>query len=313
MMKKKKNRRGSFSPMIQSLVVLTIAFLPCPLSAQTLLEQLTKTGIDFGGYGKQVIPSPTLSIHESSFSDETLEKITGQAGWEKFSQPSAVAPMMIRLEYVKNEADERIGHNVHSAFAVHAKLQSIQDKDLMQQIFGRQSDTGETGGLKLTELTAEQLKKITAASSELNTSGDNRAAARTYSMVDVILLDKIRIHGLLGIEKTEGPSGFSLAWQLLLRNEPDELQGIWSKVAVVDGRSWASDPVAYAGWGGYIQVTRVSQSPEILVIESRMLMHEPMDWFSSSNYIRSKLPLVIQEGARNFRRKFQERQGITSD
>jgi hypothetical protein len=41
-----------------------------------------------------------------------------------------------------------------------------------------------------------------------------------------------------------------------------------------------------------------------------MLMHEPTQWFSGSNFIRSKLPLAIQEGARSFRRSLRSADSV---
>jgi len=45
----------------------------------------------------------------------------------------------------------------------------------------------------------------------------------------------------------------------------------------------------------------------MLLIESRMVLHELPEWFSASNFVRSKLPLAIQEGARNLRRRLKAR------
>ncbi len=265
----------------------------------SLLEQLEKKGVDFAG--KVTVPvKPSLLRVESAgdFPIDRLEAIAGTVGWEKFARPSPVAPVAIQLEYVKNSADEKVGHHVHSLFAVHTRLNELRDKDLMLQIFGRPGEQADGNGLKLSELSETQLKAV----QNPQLSSSTEASIDSFSVVDVDLLEKIRIHGLLQFQKSEQEGGFTIAWQLVdYQGSLEELRPTWQKLGSAD-EIRTTHP--YSGWAGFISVARVQRSPEIVVVESRMLMHEPSEWFSASNYIRSKLPLVIQESARSFRRKF---------
>ncbi len=265
----------------------------------SLLEQLEKKGVDFAGK-VNVHVKPSLLVAESSgdFPADRLEAIAGTVGWEKFARPSPVAPVTIQLEYVKNSADEKVGHHVHSLFAVHTQLSELRDKDLMLQIFGRPGEQADANGMKLSELSETQLK----AAQTTQPSTSKASSIDSFSIVDVVLLEKIRIHGLLQFQKSEHEGGFTIAWQLVdYKGSMAELQPTWQKIGAADEIGTAHP---YSGWAGFISAARVQRSPEIVVVESRMLMHEPSEWFSASNYIRSKLPLVIQESARTFRRKF---------
>jgi hypothetical protein len=262
--------------------------------SQELLKELTTEGVEFRGGVKVVLPPPTLL---GQLSDEQLEQakiqLSGNDGWDKFSRDSVVAPVTIKLEYVTDKEGGRIGHNVHSAFVVHAKLESLADKDLMQQIFGK-PESSDAAGMKLVELSETDLKAV-ALTFQQATKG------LTYSQVEFTLLEKIRLSGVMRIDRTVTPNSTTICWLLDPRfANHDKLRGAWVKTG-----SDAGQPQAYSGWGGYLSVTRVSQSPETLVIESRMLLHELPEWFSASNFVRSKLPLAIQEGARNFRRKLK--------
>ena len=283
-------------------MVTTLVTLCGTSRSQSLLEEMTTEGVQFRQGVKVVLPVPTLTSDAfSKTSDEQTEKLrkqlAGNDSWDRFTRDSVVAPVTIKLEYVIDAAGERVGHSVHSAFIVHAKLDSLGDKELMQQIFGKpESNAG--SGMKVTELSEADLK---AAQSTAPVTDEKGGLKVTYSQVDFTLLDKIRLNGVLRIERSFTPSSTTIAWILDPHFSANEkLRGTWSKISDAADKS---EP--YTGWGGYMNVTRVSDSPEMLLIESRMLLHELPEWFSGSNFVRSKLPLVIQEGARNFRRKLK--------
>lgn len=284
----------------QMLRVGAVVLMLCGVGqSQTLLTELTSHGVDFGDGVKVVLPAMTLA---GELSEEQLEeaktKLSGDDGWEKFSRDSVVAPVAIKVEYVTDKKGTRVGHNVYSAFIVHVKLESLADKDLMQQIFGK-PESKNTSGIKFVELTEGDLR---AAGIEVPAGDSNVGARVSYLQVEYLLLEKISLKGVMRVERTTTPGSMTICWLLdpqFAKN--DELRGTWVK-AGVEG----SEPKPYTGWGGYVNVSRVGESPEALLMESRMLLHELPEWFSGSNFVRSKLPLAIQEGARNFRRKLKK-------
>ena len=294
--------------------------------AQTLLDNLTTDGVRFNEEVTVALPVPTLTAEGFSKASEQETKelrkrLSGNDDWTRFTRDSAVAPVTIKLEYVTDAGGERIGHKIYSAFVVHTKLASLSEKDLMQQIFGK-PETNEATGMKLTELSEADLKAA-GVSAEILTqinkqnapvaSGDQVAANATqadgqqhaktsYSQVEFTLLDKIELKGVLRIERSSTPTSTTIAWILDPKFSSNEkLRGTWKKITD------AGQPVPYEGWGGYMNVTRISESPEMLLIESRTVLHELPGWFSGSNFVRSKMPVAIQEGARNMRRKLKAR------
>ncbi len=266
--------------------------------SQNLLEELSNRGLEFRPGLTVSVPPPLLS---GSLTNEQLEQakrqLAGNDSWEKFARDSIVAPVTIKLEYVNDSNGVRSGHNVHSAFVVYTELSELSDKDLMQQIFGK-PDSGESSAMKFVELTDDELK---ASGVEGLLNNEKSETKTTYSLVEFVLLEKIRLSGVLRIERTSTPNSITIGWVLDPRfNSVEKWKATWSKIGDEE-----SKPQPYSGWGGYLNVTRVSESPAALVVESRMLLHELPEWFSASNFIRSKLPLAIQEGARNFRRKLK--------
>ena len=286
----------SINPKLCLRVGVVMVLLCGTGRSQTLLTELTTVGVEFLEGVKVVLPAPSLA---GELSEKQIEQakmqLAGNDSWEKFARDSIVAPVTIHLDYVVDKAGKRVGHRVHSAFVVHTKLESLADKELMQQIFCK-PESNDSSGMKVTELTAADLLAAGVA------VPDELAGTKvTYSRVEFMLLEKIRLSGVMRIERSSAPGSTTIAWLLDPKFASNEkLRGTWSKVSEA-----VSEPKLYSGWGGYLNVTRVSETPETLLIESRMLLHELPEWFSASNFVRSKLPLAIQEGARNFRRRLK--------
>ena len=55
--------------------------------------------------------------------------------------------------------------------------------------------------------------------------------------------------------------------------------------------------------GGYMKASRLAQPSGAVLVEYHLVFEEPQGWFGGSNLLRSKLPLVCQDGVRKFRRR----------
>ncbi len=273
------------------------------VAAQDLLTEMTMGGVEFSPTVQVPLQPPTLM---GEFSEKELtdrkKRLAGNDDWDRFVRDSVVAPVTIKLEYVTDSQGTRVGHNVHSAFVVHAKLASIVDRDLMEQIFGKAQSSSNESGLKFEELSAQELAEagIVAAG---NGDGSETAESvkKTFSQIEFDLLEKIRLRGVMCIERSSTPNSITVAWRMEPEFGESKVRATtWQRIGAN-----TTEPKPYRGWGGYLHVTRISESPEMLMIESRMLLHELPEWFSASNFVRSKLPLAIQESARSFRRKLK--------
>ena len=75
------------------------------------------------------------------------------------------------------------------------------------------------------------------------------------------------------------------------------------------GKTKLGPPTPYAGLGGYIKVTGLHEPAGALLVECHAVFDEPQGWFDGKNLLRSKLPLVVQENVRTFRRKLAKVSG----
>jgi hypothetical protein len=305
-----------FLPCLLGLTV----FLICPpifaQDAVSLFQLLNEEGIRLTESEVRPLQSPTFSPALSA--DEQLQKLgelAGSYGWEKFSRDSVVAPIKIDLDYILDEHGDRIGHDVHAAFIAHAPFEQLRDEDLMRQIFGKpiqDSDANESEpqpGDAARDVPIEELSRLGI---ELPDSENER-----YATMHLPLLNKITVRGTLRIAKREGDNWLQLYWYLDPRFAASEkYANTWTKILRNDvGMPIESEPHPYAGCGGYVCVAKIAPSSaealkpdasrtDPLLVESRMIMLEPSDWFAGSNALRSKLPLMLQENARDFRRHF---------
>jgi hypothetical protein len=113
-------------------------------------------------------------------------------------------------------------------------------------------------------------------------------------------------------ERVDGDNFFAVAWELDPRFAPSEtndrrLQNRWVKRNRDErGQIVLGDPQSYAGAAGYLIVSGLTGIENASLVEAEIVFHEPADWFSGSNLLRSKVPLIIQESARRFRRELSK-------
>jgi hypothetical protein len=233
---------------------------------------------------------------------ERLKEVADGPGWKQFSRRSAVAPVSIDVQYVKDVDGNRTGHLIHVAFVVHAELDTLKDMDLMKQLFGEAQEMREAAGIQSHELASEKLDKL----------GIERDDLSSFISVQQTLLERVLLRGVLHLQQTVNGDSIIVCWHLDPRfNNDDEINNAWAHVekeipadqipADNNAPAWR----AFQGCGGYMRVDRLDELPGASLIEARMVLHEPSEWFHGSNRLRSKLPIMLQESARNFRRKFK--------
>lgn len=308
--------------MVRQLASFFIA--PCFLlatllhasAADDLAVELTTAGVGVGDKLFVQLPPPILRPAEENKDLQTrLEAISRNHPWERFNRDSVMAPVMIDLEYVRDEGGRRLGHHIHSGFVVHTQLATLRDEHLMSQLFGQpaMSTSGE-GGEPTEEVVGRQVPEDVLAESGIEHQEDS---ATRYVYVELPLLNRVLVSGVVRIDRIEYDAGYELWWRLepSFSDRDDRYANRWTRMernAVGELEPGASKPYqGLAGMAAAYEVpatdgTSTGESRRPILIETRTIMHEPEEWFGGSNFLRSKLPLSIQERARSFRRKLLE-------
>jgi hypothetical protein len=75
------------------------------------------------------------------------------------------------------------------------------------------------------------------------------------------------------------------------------------------GHSQQGPPQPYRAAGWYYKATELHEPAGAIFIEYHILYDEPRGWFDGANLLCSKLPLLVQEGVRKFRRQLAQESG----
>lgn len=266
----------------------------------SLLTQVAGVGIDIPQLGKTPVAMPSLQGSQTE-TDRTaaLKSIAGGAGWKRFSRNSVVAPVSIDMDYLKDASGTRLGHSVHFAFVVHASLETLKDKDLMKQMFGEEQSEAQKPDEEAKEMESQEVTDADLAKLEITPDDQT-----SFASVGFPLLDKVQLRGVLQLQQAVENDTIVLTMAVDPRFQD---RNAWSPLS--DGQR-PTDWRPYQGAAGYLSVTRLNESDgkglsAACLLESRFVIYEPVDWFSGSNLLRSKLPLMLQESARSLRRKLK--------
>lgn len=266
----------------------------------SLLEQITTGGTAFPNGMPVVLKPPLLDDSLDAVARQgALDSLAGGIGWDRFSRNSYVSPIEMDLQYVKDNHGERTGHLVHVAFVAHLDFEQLRDPDQVRAMF--QSDAG--------DVQAEEFFAAQATKGQLAGWGiRDRRDDTTYHQIRIPLLNRVVLEGWLQAQVIAGEDSILIAWLLDPRftlTETTSTGNRWSPITQPDDAK--SDDAAtfpYQGLAGYIHVTRLDQPAGACLVEARIAVHEPTEWFRGSNLLRSKLPLMIQESVRKFRRRW---------
>lgn len=235
---------------------------------------------------------PTLQSGMSA-SEQTsrLKPILAGLSMRQFTRSSAVAPVRIKLKYIKDDSGKRVGHDIHLAFVAYAPIDEFSDDKLSRRMFGDEetaADDDSTGSS--TEVSAQELE-----SAGIKDQGERVR----YQRFTFDLLDKVKLSGVIRAEHSESEKQRRIDLAL-----DERFPNGWASLS--DDENATADTKAYSGGRAWIAVTELAKEftsgKDAVLIEARIAMHEPGGWFAGSNFLRSKLPLVLQESARNLRR-----------
>ncbi len=276
---------------------------------ETLFDSFTSQGVTLSKGTHTALAAPLLTGKNADESKQLLEKLSERNGWDRFSRNSPSAPVHVELKYVPegkgSGSEDRLGHNIYSAFIAYAPMTSLKDEQLMASLFGSTAEDKEQMGFNPEKLSPEILKKAGIEAVDANTS---------YSTLRIPLMNRVEIEGTARIDKIEKNGSIVIAWQLdshftfdKPEDAPPELAKYVNRYKKIDrdelGKVTETPPVSYLGCGGYLSVQSTGLAENQLLIESRFAMYEPKVWFAGSNFLRSKFPPALQESAQTLRRK----------
>lgn len=217
---------------------------------------------------------------------------------EMLQRKSIVAPFILKISGDEAAEKNRTLRRIDLWFIAYGKLDTIADESFWKSVreaAGGDKENRELSSTRTGILSADELKPRGIVDPD-----DQR-----HLMADLTLLNRVRVCATMRAMQTRSADSLTLAAMLDPRFDDDrQFPNCWWPISRDDNgrqRTGAAQLYRTAGW--YCKATQLHEPAGALFIEYHVLFDEPTGWFNSANLLRSKLPLVIQEGVRKFRRQ----------
>lgn len=288
-----------------ALLILTV--VPAARAAEgvenPLYEELVTTGITLPEGVTVKLPAPLVKPGSPpKDTADLLEKAAGRRPVKLFVKRSQFAPMSLEISSVQNAKSERCGQLIDLKFVAYGKLEAVLDTDFMNDLLAGKKKAKD--GDSSTLLTPAELKKRGIHLL------DKKNVKEQFATMTMPLLEKVRVEGVMRSVRTKMPAAVLSATRMDDHFAKDkEHPNTWRHIMPEADDEKLGPPHPYTGMGGYVLITQLTEPKNALLIEMHFLLHEPPEWFGEHNLLRSKLPTVIQDNVRSFRRKVAKKEG----
>jgi hypothetical protein len=272
--------------------------------ADDLVADLVARGIQLESGATIRLPAPQMPDGLSSDQQQAaLLKAAGKYPLHRFLRDSVVAPFALEIKPVDDAAGKRHAQHVDFCFVAYGSLAAVIDRDLFGELAGAQeAGSQDQAQASARALTPDELRALGLAAEKTSDREESFVA------LDVPILNRVQLRGVgFGIRERRAESVVgAMKLDDRFRNDPD-FPNTWSPITHdAQGKLSVGKPLPYAGIGGYMKMTPLHEPSGALFVECHIAFDEPEAWFGGKNLLRAKLPLVVQDNVRTFRRKLKE-------
>ncbi|MEN6451651.1 MAG: hypothetical protein ABFC96_14260 [Thermoguttaceae bacterium] len=214
-------------------------------------------------------------------------------------QKSFFAPVVTDVRTPRKSEDE--GPSVRSVdiwFVAHGNWDVLTSKDFVESAMkteeGKSQVLLKSGALDAKALAARKLKV---------TNRDDYEERFVYSTVN--LFDLVRVSATRFAVATKGKESMLAAGRLDPRfaNDVDYPNQWRPLVRDAEANIVPGKPHPFKHAGGYAKITRLKSPADGVFVECHVIYEEDYGWFDGINLVKQKLPAMVQEKVRVFRRK----------
>ena len=217
---------------------------------------------------------------------------------DEFLRDSVNAPFKLKVREVAYP--DGVARVVDLWFAVHADLDEINTDDLSGQ--RQEGAKVEVGNMSF------EVRALDDA--ELKAHGKATGGGlERYIVSSGLLLDRVQVRTTNHIIASRTKESLVVA----SRSDPTfgDAKGLGNHWTLLprpgEARKGPGEPRPYAGSAAYGKISRLSEKPSILVVESHVAFAEPRAWFDGTPILRSKIGLVARDQVRQLRREVARR------
>lgn len=253
---------------------------------------------------------PTLRDGMSAEQQQSaIRDVLGRLEESRFYSRSVVSPFVFELAPIGKLEDGGQQQRLDLWFVAYGTLADIEDRKMIDDLTG-DDVAGEADAASESELPqqARPLSEQEVAERGLTVGDRADGSSIAYSIIAANLLDKVFLTGITQSIYRRSDEAIEVTLSLAPELWDDrEFPARWHPLTKgTDGRLVVGDPERYTAAAATIRVTPLSHIAGALLIELHVTYAEPRGWFDGRNLLRSKLPPVLQDSVRKFRRKLAQ-------
>ncbi|HEY2841745.1 MAG TPA: hypothetical protein VGJ26_21475 [Pirellulales bacterium] len=266
-----------------------------------IYEDLITRGVPLGGGQVVRLPKPLMADGLTAKEQQAvLAKAADKYPLDRFVRNSVVSPYVLDVNAVGDAGGGRRGQQIDFHFVAYGTLDAVTDSELLTSLAGESEGAGpDAPPPSARTLTDEELKARGLPPNGASQTDPN------YIAIDVPILERVRLYGIAqGYQKKTDASVLgSIRLDEHFAKDP-KYPNSWRPMRRdALGKNTLGQPTPYSGLGGYMKVTKLIEPAGAVFIECHLVFDEPQGWFDGKNLLRSKLPLIVQDSVRKFRRK----------
>jgi hypothetical protein len=276
-------------------VVVLLGVMP----ENAVFEQLTQQGLPVGETRLVKLPAPSMADGlDAAAQREVIARIAGQQfRVADLMRKSPVAPFVLKLDTIGTCEGGASLRSVDLWLIAYGRIEQLTSQAFLEDVV----KTSAGGGLpsKVEVFDKEALARYGLTGEE---SPDR---AQRYFYTTFPLLDRVQISVTRRAVLTKGDVSGIAAAIVARRFDGDATYGNqWQPIKRgPNGQLALGGPQPYHTGGFYAKVTRLAEPPDALFLEYHQVFCEPAEWFGGVNLLGSKIPLMVQDSVRTFRRK----------
>jgi len=288
--------------------ILLFAVL-CSVSAvaaeNPLFKELLEKGVSMSDGASVKLPPPVLpdGLDAAAQKAALAKALNGRDSVQELLDKSFYAPVEVKIRTIGKPKDE--GPAVRAIdlwFVTHGDWKVLTSKDFLETAMkskeeGKNRVVRESGILTEKELKARKIAAIVKQGYEERFP---HATFRLFERVElsatrfsVLTQNKTSILAAARVDpRFSKDAEYPNQWRPLLRDEQAEI------------KPGAAQPFDHAG--GYAKITRLLDPPDGILVECHIVYEEPYAWFDGVNLVKQKVPAMVNEKVKTFRRKLSQ-------
>jgi hypothetical protein len=268
---------------------------------EVLDHLLAKGGLP--GATDAALPKPTMAdgLDRGRQRETVAGIVDANHSVEMLERKSIVAPFVLKISGDEAVEKNRTLRRIDLWFIAYGRLDTIADESFWKSV--REAAGGDKENRELSST-----RTVILSADELKSRGIADPDDQRHLMADLTFFNRVRISATMRAMQTRSADSLVLAAMLDPRFDDDrQFPNCWWPISRDDnGRQQTGAAQLYRTAGWYCKATQLHEPAGALFIEYHVLFDEPAGWFNGANLLRSKLPLVIQEGVRKFRRQLAQ-------